>query len=38
MVEIADAMGCSQGAVKSHLHRARESLKDALAAWTEEER
>lgn len=37
MVEIADAMGCSEGAVKSHLHRAREQLRGTLAAWNEEE-
>ncbi|MGH3650491.1 MAG: RNA polymerase sigma factor, partial [Acidimicrobiia bacterium] len=37
MVEIADVMGCSEGAVKSHLHRAREALRDSLAAWNEEE-
>jgi len=35
--EIADVMGCSQGAVKSHLHRARETLKGSLAPWSEEE-
>lgn len=37
MAEIADAMGCSEGAVKSHLHRARESLRGALADWNEDE-
>lgn len=37
MNEIADVMGCSTGAVKSHLHRAREALKGPLAAWNEEE-
>jgi RNA polymerase sigma-70 factor (ECF subfamily) len=36
MIEIADVMGCSNGAVKSHLHRARETLKDMLAPWNEE--
>ncbi|HEX6299827.1 MAG TPA: SigE family RNA polymerase sigma factor [Acidimicrobiia bacterium] len=36
MVEIADVMGCSQGAVKSHLHSARESLRTSPAAWDEE--
>lgn len=36
MIEIADAMGCSEGAVKSHLHRAREALRGPLAAWNEE--
>ena len=34
--EIADAMGCSAGAVKSHLHRARLALKDRLAEWDRE--
>lgn len=37
MAEIADAMGCSEGAVKSHLHRAREQLRGSLAAWNEED-
>lgn len=37
MAEMADVMGCSQGAVKSHLHRARETLRGPLSAWTEEE-
>lgn len=36
IVEVADAMGCSRGAVKSHLHRARETLKVSLADWREE--
>lgn len=36
MVEIADVMGLSQGAVKSHLHRARETLRGTLADWKEE--
>lgn len=36
MTEIADVMGCSIGAVKSHLHRAREALKEPLASWNEE--
>ena len=34
--EVADVMGCSTGAVKSHLHRARGSLEGPLAAYTEE--
>lgn len=34
--EMADAMGLSKGAVKSHLHRARESLRGPLADWTKE--
>lgn len=34
--EMADAMGCSAGAVKSHLHRARQALKDSLADWGQE--
>jgi RNA polymerase sigma-70 factor (ECF subfamily) len=34
--EIADAMGCSAGAVKAHLHRARTALKDRLTDWNEE--
>jgi RNA polymerase sigma-70 factor (ECF subfamily) len=37
MVEMADVMGCSQGAVKSHLHCARETLRVSLAAWDQEE-
>lgn len=36
MMEIAESMGCSEGAVKSHLHRAREQLRGTLAAWSEE--
>lgn len=36
--EIADAMGCSRGAVKSHLHRGREALRASLADWNEESR
>lgn len=35
-VEIADVMGCSQGAVKSHLHRAREALRGSLAPFDQE--
>jgi RNA polymerase sigma-70 factor, ECF subfamily len=36
MVEIADVMGCSPGAVKSHLHRAREALRTSLAPFDQE--
>ena len=35
--EMADVMGCSGGAVKSHLHRARQALREPLTAWNEEE-
>jgi RNA polymerase sigma-70 factor (ECF subfamily) len=35
--EIGEAMGCSPGAVKSHLHRGRETLKGRLADWIEEQ-
>lgn len=35
--ETADVMGCSEGAVKSHLHRARRTLEARLAAWNQEE-
>lgn len=34
--EIADTMGCSAGAVKSHLHRARITLRDRLSDWNQE--
>ena len=34
--EIANAMGCSAGAVKSHLHRGRETLRERLSGWSEE--
>lgn len=35
--EIGEVMGCSSGAVKSHLHRARNRLSERLQAWDEEE-
>jgi RNA polymerase sigma-70 factor, ECF subfamily len=35
MNEIGEAMGCSTGAVKSHLHRARETLGRRLSDWKE---
>lgn len=34
--EIGEVMGCSSGAVKSHLHRARSQLSRSLAAWDQE--
>ncbi len=37
MEEIGQVMGCSPGAVKSHLHRARARLGVSLAAWSEEQ-
>ncbi len=33
MEEIADAMGVSTGAVKTHLHRARQALRRPLEDW-----
>lgn len=36
MVEIADVMRCSTGAVKSHLSRARSTLTKTLSDWSEE--
>ena len=35
MEEIGETMGCSPGAVKSHLHRARETLGRRLSDWNE---
>lgn len=34
--EIGQVMGCSPGAVKSHLHRARARLSQRLQTWDEE--
>ena len=34
--EIGQVMGCSSGAVKSHLHRARARLSERLQTWDEE--
>jgi len=36
--EIGEVMGCSSGAVKSHLHRARNRLSELLQEWDEEAR
>jgi RNA polymerase sigma-70 factor (ECF subfamily) len=36
--EIGVVMGCSSGAVKSHLHRARNRLSELLQEWDEEAR
>lgn len=36
MEEIGEVMGCSSGAVKSHLHRARVRLGQSLAEWDQE--
>ncbi len=38
MEEIGDVMGCSSGAVKSHLYRARARLNSSLSSWSEEQR
>lgn len=35
--EIAEALGCGEGAVKTHLHRARRRLRKELSAYVEEE-
>jgi RNA polymerase sigma-70 factor, ECF subfamily len=34
--EIGEAMGCSAGAVKTHLYRGREALRERLTPWSEE--
>ena len=34
--EIAKAMGCLEGTVKSRLHTARKNLKQKLDAWEKE--
>ncbi len=36
--EIGETLGCSTGAVKSHLHRARARLSETLSTWSEETR
>jgi RNA polymerase sigma-70 factor (ECF subfamily) len=36
--EIGEVLGCSSGAVKSHLHRARSRLSERLQEWDEEAR
>jgi RNA polymerase sigma-70 factor (ECF subfamily) len=36
MEEIGQVLGCSTGAVKSHLHRARARLSTSLSGWSEE--
>jgi RNA polymerase sigma-70 factor (ECF subfamily) len=33
--EIGEALGCSSGAVKTHLHRGRETLRTRLEDWRE---
>ena len=32
----AEAMGCAEGTVKSHLHRARQTLRETLSDWLED--
>jgi RNA polymerase sigma-70 factor (ECF subfamily) len=34
--EIGEVMGCTSGAVKTHLFRARARLSESLSAWNEE--
>lgn len=35
--EIGHVLGCSSGAVKSHLHRGRLKLEQSLSSWKEDE-
>jgi RNA polymerase sigma factor (sigma-70 family) len=35
MEEIGEALDCSPGTVKAHLHRARQQLKTKLSSWEE---
>lgn len=36
MEETAHVMGCSPGAVKTHLHRGRQTLRSSLQDWRQE--
>jgi RNA polymerase sigma-70 factor, ECF subfamily len=35
VAEIADTLECAEGTVKTHLHRARQQLKETLSSWEE---